>query len=490
MERLRLPEAAAREVLLVRAIEGEDSAGAVLTDEDRRYATAAALAEVRIGEQAGSREVAAFLHRRADLALTRLMARFPALKRVCALSRWPNWLNWAVPLAALGAGLGSNVLDGPRLNILAFPLLTMLAWNLLVYLWLAITALTPAREQRPLLTMMERWVQPAANRLAAQPTLERGVARFAREWARAAGPLTQSRASRTLHLGAALFAVGILAGMLVRARYAADYTAGWAGTWAGAEREIAWLLGVILGPASWLTGIALPTAERLRELRGGGENAGNWLILWATTAALFVILPRLVLAGASSTRALLLKRRLSVPGQEDFYVRTLLRNASGRPGAVRVIPYGVQLPDASKERLERLLVQAMGERTRVRIDPPVPYGEEDRWLAGEEGALTQSDQLIVLFGLRSTPEAENHGAFARGVHERLARQGVGLTFLLDDSGFRGRFGERREDERLQAWRAVLAPTGLDPVAVSLDIGEEEAGARLLERALQRSPVLA
>ena len=488
MKRVHLPEAAAREVLLVRAIESEDGEGAVLTREDRQYASSAALRDAPLGEQPSPADLGAFLHRRSDLALTRLMARFPALKRVCGLSRWPHWLSWAVPLAALAAGLATNVLDGPRLNILAFPLLGVLAWNLFVYLWLVVTALTPRKEGRPVLGLAERLVQPATARLAAQPTLERGWTRFATDWMKVAGPLTRWRASRTLHLGAALFAIGVLAGMLARARYTADYSAGWAGTWAGAEAEIAWLLGVILGPASWLTGIDLPTAERLRELRGGAENAGNWLILWATTTAMVVIVPRLLLALWCGARAAVLKRRLPVPGPEDFYVRTLVRDALGRPGTARVVPYGVQLGGRARERLERLLRHALGDKTRVQVDEPVSYGTEDDWLARESDHLGDADQLLLLFNLGSTPEAENHGAFALGVRQRLAAGGAGLTLLLDDSAFRGRFGERRAEERLRAWADVLAPTGLVPVSISLELGEEEVGARTLERALQRTPV--
>jgi hypothetical protein len=314
------------------------------------------------------------------------------------------------------------------------------------------------------------------------------VARFAGDWSRIAGPLTRARASRTLHLGAALFAAGVLLGMLARARYTTAYSAGWAGTWSGAEAEIAWLLGVILGPASWLTGIDLPGPERLRELRHGTENAGNWLILWAVTTLLVVIVPRLLLALASGTRAAVLKRRLPLPGTDDFYVRSLLRDATGRPGLARVVPYGVELSDRARERLERLLRHALGNSTRVRVDPPVPYGEEDRWLEEEGGRLAQADQLVLLFGLGSTPEAENHGAFAAGARSRLAGRGTGLTLVLDDSGFRTRFGERRAGERLHAWTQVLAPTGLTPVSLSLELGEEEVGARTLERAMQRSPV--
>lgn len=493
METLRLNETAAREMVLVRAIESEDSDSAILTKEDRQFASVTALRDRPLGEGVSPGEVGAYLARRAELALGRLVSRYPALKTVCGLSRWPHWLSWAVPLLAFAAGLATNVLDGPRLNVLAFPLLGMIAWNLLVYLWLAWSSLTPRRERRPLVGLFERRLHPAGGRLAGQPTLERGVTRFASDWTRIAGPLTRARASRTLHLGAALFAVGVLASMLARARYTADYSAGWAGTWAGAELEVASLLGVILGPASWLTGIELPTAERLRELRGGAESAGNWLILWTVTAALFVVLPRVLLAFASASRSALLKRRLPVPGREDFYVRGLLRNALGQPGSARVVPYGLQLPSRSRDRLERLLVQALGEKMRVRVDEAVPYGAEDRWLAEEGANLCDCDHLVLLFGMGSTPEAENHGAFATGVRDRLAGKATGLTLLLEESGLRALLAgqpsaARRLEERLGAWTDVLAPVGISPVAVSLDSGEDEAGARLLERALQRTPV--
>ena len=488
MRRLHLKEAAAREVLLVRAIESEDPQGAVLTQEDRRYASATALLEHGLGDDPGAAQTGAFLQRRANLAMTRLLARYPVLRRVCGLSRWPHWANWLFPLGALAIGTATNVLDGPRLNILAFPLLGMLAWNLAVYLWLVVTALTPRREKRPVLQLVERWLQPIVARLAAQPTLERGVTRFAGDWAETAGALTRLRISRTLHFAAALFAVGVLAGMLARARYTASYSAGWAGTWAGAEQEIAWLIGVILGPASWLTGIALPTAERLGDLRESSENAGNWLILWSVTTVLFVVLPRLLLGLGCALRAGIRARRLPVPGTEDFYVRRLIRDALGRPGTARIVPYGLQLSELGRERLERLVQQAAGEKTRVRIDPAVDYGAEDTWLAEEGETLGDADQLLLLFNLGSTPEAENHGAFALGVRQRLAADGTGLTLLLDEGAFRSRFGVRRSDERLRAWQQVLAPTGLEPVPVAIDAGgEEEVGVRTLERALQRTP---
>ena len=499
MATAKTSENKARQLLLVRAIEMEDGEALVLTRDDRQFATGAALAQQPTSESASPAETSAFLVRRADLALTRLQARYPNLRRALTLSRWPSWLDWVVPLGALLLGLATNVLQGQQLNIVAFPLLGMVAWNLLVYLWLAIAALRRSLGGKragphPLLARVQAFAGGESGGLAGQPTLERGVARFTRDWAAAAGPVTHARGSRTLHVSAALFAVGVLAGMLVRARYMADYTAGWSGTWAGAEHEIAGLLGLVLGPASVITGIDLPTAERLRDLRGGAENAGNWLILWAVTAALFVIIPRTALAIWSAVRSAYLGRHVAVPGAEDFYVRSLLRNATGRAGEARVVPYGFTPGRSSRERMERLLVKALGERTRVLFSEPVAYGGEDAWLAGHDARLRDADQLVLLFALASTPEAENHGAFARGVVEAVG-SGAGLTILLDDSSYRHRLrgqasAERRLADRVGAWKQVIGVTGHEPVVVSLELGEEEIGARLLERALQRRPVVA
>ncbi|MBA3527523.1 MAG: hypothetical protein H0T82_11495, partial [Sphingomonas sp.] len=431
------------------------------------------------------------LSRRAGLALDRLVARYPMLQRARTLARWPPALNWLLPLAALVIGLATNAIEGDRLNILAFPLLGMLVWNVAVYAWLlvdrgrrAVGGRSRASQGRGLVSWILR---PPSAHLAGHPTLERAVTRFGSDWVAAATPLTEARARRTLHLSAATFAVGIIAGMFARARYTAEYTAGWAGTWTGAEAEIAALLKVVLGPASALTGISLPTLERLRELRGTGENAGDWLYLWMVTAALFVVLPRLLLALGNWLQSIRMRRRL--PVLEDFYARRVLRDASGQGRTVRVIPYGLELASQAEDRLKRLLVEALGDRTKVEVDRAVAYGGEDEWLAARGNQLATADQLILLFNMASTPESENHGAVATSVRERLGEM-VEMTVLLDDSSLMRTLhglgsAPRRVDERLQAWRLVLAPSRTDPIAVSLDGPANLEAGRALEQALLR-----
>jgi hypothetical protein len=88
----------------------------------------------------------------------------------------------ALPLAALLLGLASNAIDGNRLNILAFPLLAMLAWNLAVYALLIVGWLRHriAGRRPSLAPPLIGWLlRPASSQLAGHPTLERAVVRSA-----------------------------------------------------------------------------------------------------------------------------------------------------------------------------------------------------------------------------------------------------------------------------------------------------------------------
>ena len=498
-----MKEEDARIMLLVRAVEMEDASETLLTRVDRQAATASAMADVG---GAGRRADQHFLAARSKFALARLSARFPAIGASARATRWPGWLNWVVPLAALALGVATNEINGgKRLNIIAFPLFGLLVWNLIVYLLIAVHAakrLLP----RQISHDAPSWLARNANRLSGvsrgyqdphQP-LGRAIARFARDWARYAGALTYARASRTMHLGAAALATGIVAGMYLRA-LGVEYRAGWESTFLGAD-ALQRLLGWMLAPASALSGIALPGVDRLVELRWGlpanGENAGPWIHLYATTAALFIVGPRLALAAANALSAARLGRFFQVPGREDFYIRRLLRDAHGGGTKLRVIPYGFVLTDGARRVLERLLTATVGNETSVVTDPAVAYGQEEEWLADAEWH-DDDDHLMVLFNAAATPEAENHGELVAGIKRALdaQRSGAGLGVILDEAAYRQRLAgqagaDARLTTRLQAWEAMLAATGIKPVAVDLASEQADGQVRRLEAALLRTPTLA
>ena len=489
-------EAEARCFLLVRAIETEDRAEALLTREDRQQANAAALGGTSRGGAGGDDRL---LARRADFALARLSTRFPAVAQAERWARWPSWLYWALPLGAFGIGLlGHQIDSGQRLNIIAFPLLGLIAWNLFVYLLTALAALRrlaagPDGQARPPLLgrLLMRAGGPSAGG-GAQAQLARAFSRFGADWVHRAGPLITSRASMTLSLAAAAMAGGVVAGMYLRA-LGVEYRAGWESTFIGSS-TLHGLLALTLGPASLLTGIPLPGTEALAGLQwsaGRGVNAAPWIHLFAASAFIYVIAPRLLLALVAGLNVARRRRRIILPGREDFYVRRLLRTASGRGALVEVVPYSFTSRDELDERLRSLVGAALGDGTELRFDPSVAYGAEDEWLA-RAPASAEADHLVLLFNLSATPEAENHGAFAAGVAK--ARPGTAISALVEESAYRARLAgqsgtEARIAERRAAWERVLREAGQLPLFVDLTDSDETGLTRRLEAHLVRDPGL-
>jgi hypothetical protein len=492
-----MKEDGARRLALVRAVETEDAAEVLLTRDDRLYATGVALAE--LGPEGDGRDARRrddlFLERRSELAFDRLAARYPAVAQVERRSRWPGWVDWLVPLAALVLGAASNVIDGRRLSIIAFPMLGMLVWNFAVYALLvgkAARRLTSRRKTprpRGAAGLIERIAGPMRAAASAQQPLASALGRYVRDWLSWSAPLTNSRAARLFHLSAAALAIGLLAGMYWRA-LGTEYRAGWESTLLGPQSVHA-LVHLMLWPASLLTAIPLPDLPRIEALRWGagspGENAGPWLHLYAATAILFIIGPRLILAGWNALNAARLKARLPIPGGEDFYVRRLVRSLRGGATLVRVIPYSFHPPERTQRQLQRLLADVLGEKTRMMMEPPIDYGAEDEWLKGLDLRSGDADHLVVLFNLSATPEAENHGELVAGIRRRIAeaRSGAGLTVLLDESAMRQRLGANgaaRIESRRGAWEAMLRQHNAAPLSLDLD-AEAATLARPLESAL-------
>lgn len=490
----------ARHLLLVRAIESEDTAQALLTHEDRQRANAAGLAASGGGGLADER----FLAGRATFAFGRLKTRFPAVERASRAATWPAWLDWLLPLAALITGVLANELDGGRrLNLIAFPLIGMLLWNVAVYTLLvagAIRGIMPGRHDSArtgaAARLFERIGALAHGTIDRQQPLGRALAAFASDWSRHARALTLHRASRTLHFSAAALAAGVLLGMYLRA-LGIEYRAGWESTFISTG-TLHRALALVLGPASALTGILLPSADHLAALRwstGDGENAGAWIHLFAITAALVVIIPRLLLAFWSLTAAALIRRRFPIPGREDFYIRRLLRGLRGSAAEVRVVPYSFNLPEPVRRVLQRVSAQVLGDDMRMIFDTPIAYGAEDEWL--ERIDLGDAiDHIVLLFNLSATPEVETHGAAVAGLKRLLAerRSGASMTVLLEESAYRQRLGQQhgtavRIEERRLAWERVLDQQDVKPLSVDLEAASEPDLVRRFEGGLLPSATL-
>ena len=205
--------------------------------------------------------------------------------------------------------------------------------------------------------------------------------------------------------------------------------------------------------------------------------------------------PRLLLASSSAAKAWRLAHHFPVPRREDFYVRRLLRSVEGGAGVVRITPYAYRPSDDTIARLTRLVRAAFGDGARVEIDSAVDYGAEDEWLESTNFA-PETDHHLLLFNLASTPEAENHGTFARGVAEqiRAAKSGTSTAALLDESSYRQRLGAQADSDtrltaRRSAWEDMLHGAGAPVFAADLEGEEENALVKRLEAAFARDAAM-
>jgi len=482
-----LSEREVQAVLCVRAVEEVDDEGLLLARPERTRAT----------ERTREAETpeAFFARRAGDLvgALDRAAPGLGRLRRASGLRLATAWI--LVPAFLLGAA--TNLLGADqRINVLANALAGLLLWNLAVYLLILLAVLrrgrAPAPEERhatPLPELASRlltWPARALLRGRAgadrRELVVRAAAAYLASWNRCARTLLGLRLQRALHLGAAAMATGALGGMYVRGLLL-EYRATWESTFLGPRQVEAWL-SFLLGPASFVSGIELPGAAALEQMRSPESGAAaTWIHLYAVTTGLMVVAPRLLLA----LRAGLAARREAAGMRletEAHYYRRLLAGASGQGVRAEILPYSYSPGPARLDRLKGLLHDVLGARADVRVVPGLEYGSEDlREATGPDVCQ------VVLFNLAQTPESEVHERFLQEL--RAPRQDGSVLVLVDAAAWRERNGspglEAKLEERRRTWNRVLGPAGIEPVHLDLDHAPTEDLVERIEAALRGAP---
>jgi hypothetical protein len=482
-------------VLLVKAVEETDPTHALLPLADREQATRETLRELGLSTadfdtaRPGRRHARALTERSQRLAAS-LDQRFPVLKSLLERVRWPAWLTVLLLVGALVSGMLLSALqEARRINILAFPFLGVIAWNLLIYLllgaaWLRKIAglVGPA-----VMPVRGRGLAAIAGRAVARPLraiarrsgevhvgLGRAVEVFVTEWARLSPPIAGALARRLLHLGSATLALGLIAGLYFRG-IVFRYEAGWESTFLGPSQVLD-VLRVVYGPAARLSGVALPAStDAVAALRwdgaGGGGDAAPWIHLIAVTLAIYVVIPRTALAVAGWLAELRSTYFSGMPPSLAAYARRVFGAAGrGMRSAVVVVkPYAYEPPAGTLAALQSMLARHLGTPVRLATQPVLHYGEEA--LAGglEAGpGAPAAEAHVLLFSLGATPESENHGLVVATVRDAVqrARPAPELLIVVDEAPYAARMGldasyERRLDERRQLWRHFLAGYGLE-----------------------------
>lgn len=414
-----MTETEARQVLLLQARESV-APSALWSAEDRSWATRQAVATV--GEEATP---SAFVVARAVVALQRLLPRDAAGQRWLLRRGWhPAWVLLALALGFM-AGLAADQLGPPqRVNLLAPAVWAVVAWNLIVYAALALPLPTLGLRQA-----LARWGLGSHEGVTAL-------------WARHAGTLQAERAALVLHAAAAALGLGLVAGLYLRG-LVLDYRAGWQSTFLDAA-TVQQGLSLLLAPARWATGIAVPDVVPLRVGPGGDAvaSAAPWIHLYAATLALFVLLPRGLLALRAAWSARRHARHFPLPLNTPYFeaLHPLMR-----PGLPRVLGLlwvcersdlsllGCALGSLAQpltllrsdegDSLQLLPVPAGLDASGTRVAMPSPWWQ--RWRGAEADPLSRLREQVAAVLLVTAPGAPRPAW--------LAALGRPVVALVDDA---------------------------------------------------------
>ena len=439
----------ARLVLWARCLEEADAVGAIVPAEARASASRAA----------NDADDAAFLTRRAA-ALAQLPGAPPPpeVGGTSWLTKLPRWAPWALVGGALVLGWATNELGpGHSLSILAFPLLGLILWNLSVCvlsLWLD----WKARRAAP--------VAPAPTR---RPTgvdaLTAAKLEFAARVQAWEKPREQARVKFIFHAAAIALALGIVGGMYVRG-LAKEYKATWESTFLE-KPAVRTLTSAVLGPASLLSGIAVPDPGE----KGSVQNAAPWIHLWAASALLFIGIPRLILMNMARVQSA--KAQPDYRGEFATWLAVCRSLSGGHTQKADVLPVHYEPEPRTRDALRLALQHHWGVHVSADYLPPLAYGSEDSAVPPPAPG-----HLAIILPLAVTPESEIHGALlqeaAAAVPDRHRR-----LLVLDAASFEARFHTLPEyPQRLATRRAAWekAAAGAFPVLLLDDAARRDPAA--------------
>ncbi len=461
-------EQIARDVVLVRAIESSDTGRAVLSEDDRMYASRSAreLAQWQAADSKSHVTFELFLQQRSEQILKRLAERTPAVKPLLQGHSAGSWLAIGLPVLALLAGaLLDRIADPHRVDLLSAPLLGIIGWNLVVYVCVLVLAVMPARK-RTGIGLLRRFGAGSAKLPRKLPAaLATGLTRFIAEWTELSAKLSRARLARTFHLAAAAFALGAIVSLYARG-LTSQYGAGWESTFLGAS-QVHQILSVIFAPALLvfpLQGFTLADIEALRFTGVSVAGSGaRWAHLYAATVLLLVVVPRGLLAVAYQLRVTTLRRNFPLDIEQPYFRKLSGQVGNVEPGLLRVLPYSYTLDEARDRGLSAIATALFGEQARVMLRPSLAYGEDPADAIGPDApGVTVT---AVLFSMAATPEQENHGAVLDQLRRASPR---GIAVLVDESSLTQRAGpDERLVERTALWRQFCHFHGCSATIVNL-----------------------
>jgi hypothetical protein len=451
-------------ILFIQALEQSDPQGQYIPCSTRQRATQHAKSlssHIPPSTPEGSIQ---FITHRAESLWNFLSSSYPMITESFRGAQ-ANIPSLMMVIPAFVAGLLINGL-GPsqRVNLLNFPLLLLLVWNIGIYALMLILPLLGKDPTGPLLRSVSTGIAKLTEMVGKGPWqivvlpgstgrewIRQSAKRFMNLWWLQGHPVIISRVRYLLHLGAACLVMGIILSMYFRG-LVLDYRATWESTFLS-PAQVHIVLHNLLGPAAWLLGIPFPRVEDIAQLQAPSHgSAAPWIHMWALTGFVGIVLPRLIFAWISTHSARKATESFALPLDEPYFLQ-LLATDRGQGIQIDIVPYSYQPSPAALEFLGKCLLDLIGNQATLHWHEPIPYGQESfPWLQS-----TSSPQMVVLLcNGAQTPEAEVHGEVFRALqtHTEAQKDQHQLLLILDQEPYRQMADSAHRIERQQTWQRL------------------------------------
>ena len=464
-------------VLKWRALEEGDADGVLVNAERRREATAhtrAGLASEEITGDVLEERSESFLDKRAEWLEREAVGWRGDLIHVLELLCVPEgrWF-WALVGWALALFTGywlSDLGQAAEFNLLALPLVGLLAWNAVVIVLGVFCELIPTSAVAGRGGWVAEFLAHGISRMGkATKEVESGVAETVRtRFEELVWPLAwrrlQMRLRMWLHVAAALLAIGGAAALYARG-WSREYRAVWESTLLG-QSEATAFFETLFKPASKVLRVPVP----LDQIAGMHRTLGKvekpapalpWIHLYAGTLLVLIVVPRLLLAGLGAARCC---RTIAQPARAlnwGGYLRSLLRAVEGGSERIQVLVHAIEPTAAHREVWDRGVRERFGGMARAEY-VRIPAGEEDEFAAAWQPVCAN---LVMLFNMATTPEAEVQRRLVSDVRQRLLTKHAEpeLIVLLDGTSLAGRWSPEKIAGREQLWSQMVEGLASDVI---------------------------
>ena len=238
-----------------------------------------------------------------------------------------------------------------RINLLSPPLLGVIAWNLIVYCWIAIAVLFN-RGKSPV-GLIRRFFAGALLKLQTRGSHgQQALITFYSKWTEAEMPLLRGRIAEILHFSAALFGLGLIASIGIHG-WGTEYTVGWESTWLSDKPSavltfINLFYGMIPVNSDLFNQLTPQVIESMNFGSGHGQNAAPWLLQLFYIISLVVVVPRILLGLYALAKTQYIENHFPVD-LESVYYSNILRQWRGQTMLIQIIPFSYPLTEKVKD---------------------------------------------------------------------------------------------------------------------------------------------